>query len=87
MMLALWIVLAPVFQMAYIRLFPRVSNALGDGSVEDVSAEEFAPASVDVTLYTAAGCPFCPIVEQRLEALRRTMGFHITGRRADTISA
>ena len=28
-----------------------------------------------VVLYTALGCPFCPLIEQRLEDLRKQMGF------------
>ena len=32
---------------------------------------------VTVTLYTALGCPFCPIVEKRLLALRESMNFEI----------
>jgi len=37
-----------------------------------------AAAPVSVTLYTAAGCPFCPIIEDRLDALKPTMGFTLT---------
>jgi glutaredoxin len=38
-------------------------------------------ASVEVTLYTALGCPFCPVIERRLESLRSALGF--TLRRID----
>ena len=76
--LAVWIIGAPVFQIAYVRIFPRVSKALGYGSVADVAATAPSPAPVNVTLYTAAGCPFCPIIEERLEALKPAMGFTVT---------
>lgn len=78
LMLAVWIVAAPLFQIAYLRLFPRMSRMLGYGSVEDVAPKETAPARVEVTLYTAAGCPFCPILEERLETLRQSMGFQLS---------
>jgi glutaredoxin len=76
--LAVWVLGAPVFQIAYVRLFPRLSNALGYGSVADVAAAAPAAAPVNVTLYTAAGCPFCPIIEDRLESLKPAMGFTLT---------
>lgn len=30
-----------------------------------------------MTLYTAVGCPFCPLVKQRLLALQVQMGFEL----------
>ena len=33
--------------------------------------------AIRVTLYTALGCPFCPIIEKRLQALRKSMNFEI----------
>jgi glutaredoxin len=78
LLLAVWLLAAPLAQMAYVRAFPRLSQALGYGSVDDQPAVSPAAAPVAVTLYTAAGCPFCPIVEGRLEALRATMGFHLS---------
>lgn len=76
--LTAWIVCAPLFQLAYIRIFPMISKAMGYGSVADEPAAAPAAAPVDVTFYTAAGCPFCPIMEERLEALRQIMGFRVT---------
>ena len=76
--LAVWIIGAPVFQLAYIRIFPKISKVMGDGPIVDDAAGTPHPAPIDVTLYTAAGCPFCPIIEERLEALRQTMGFRLT---------
>ena len=37
-----------------------------------------AHASVAVTYYSFLGCPFCPIVLQRLLALQKNMGFALT---------
>src|SRR5665811_412386 len=69
---------APIFQIAYVRVFPRLSHALGYGSVADEAPAAPSHAPVNVTLYTAIGCPFCPIIEQRLDALKLTMGFTLT---------
>jgi glutaredoxin len=76
-LLAAWVLSAPLIQIAYVRLFPHLSSLLGYGSVADEVASLTPVAPVDVTLYTAAGCPFCPIVEHRLEALRQAMGFRL----------
>ena len=78
LLLAAWMVGAPIFQAAYVMAFPRLSHALGYGSVEDEAADSPAHAPVNVTLYTAVGCPFCPIIEERLEALKGSMGFTLT---------
>ena len=78
LLLAVWLVAAPIFQVVYVRVFPRLSHAMGYGSVEDTPATSSEHPPVDVTLYTAAGCPFCPIIEERLEALKATMGFRLT---------
>ena len=68
-----------VGQILYMRWFPYMSKWMGYGSVADTPA---AAASVpntlpDVTLYTANVCPFCPIVKQRLEDLRRDHKFDV----------
>jgi len=78
LLLAVWLLGAPVFQVAYVLAFPRLSHALGYGSVADETAPAPRTAPVNVTLYTAVGCPFCPIIEQRLESLKATMGFTLT---------
>ena len=75
--LAVWIVVAPPALYGYIRVFPRISRLLGYGSVTDREAVDPARAAARVTLYTGAGCPFCPIMEQRLRALQVTMGFEL----------
>lgn len=76
---ALWLVLLPVAMWAYVRTFPRYSAALGYGSVADERNKTVAstPAQTKVRLYVALGCPFCPLVENRLEALQRGMEFQL----------
>jgi glutaredoxin len=77
----LFILLVGVFaQIAYIRVFPKVSRWIGYGTVEDVAAESpKQPVTVPkVTLYTANVCPFCPIVRQRLVQLQHTLGFELS---------
>ena len=72
-----WLAAVPLFLWLYVRIFPRISSAMGYGSVADqaMAVAEAPPAPKRVTLYTGLGCPFCPIVERRLEALRGRMGF------------
>lgn len=73
-----WLVAVPLAQGFYVRKFPAFSSAMGYGPITDQPAPSLLrpPApSVVVTLYTALGCPFCPLMEQRLEALRTTLGF------------
>lgn len=72
-----WLVSIPAYEWAYIRGFPRISRYLGYGRVDDQQASGVSRVATTVTLYTALGCPFCPLVEQRLEALRNEMGFSL----------
>lgn len=80
--LFVWLVGLPAFLYGYVHIFPRISSTLGYGSVEDrqLSAAPAADRSLapTVTLFTGAGCPFCPIVEGRLKALQATLGFELT---------
>lgn len=70
----------PLGQLGYVRYFPLLSRFLGYGSVQDRPAGALAPAKpTRVTLYTAFGCPFCPIVKRRLEALQGRLGFELVG--------
>lgn len=64
-------------QCAYVIAFPNISHYFGYGRVDDQRTRDVAPASVPVTFYTAVGCPFCPLVEQRLLALQKQMGFEL----------
>jgi glutaredoxin len=73
----LWLLLVPLLQWAYVRLFPRISSLLGYGSVQDVPAVASPRTTATVLLYTAAGCPFCPLLEERLRTLQREMGFNL----------
>ncbi|MEE9132141.1 MAG: glutaredoxin family protein [Gemmatimonadota bacterium] len=72
-----WVVFVPLVLWAYVRVFPGISHYLGYGRVDDVAAEVTGRHSVQVTMYGSLGCPFCPIVQQRLEALRDEMGFEL----------
>jgi glutaredoxin len=79
-----WLIALPLVLWAYIRVFPSISQAMGYGSIDDRPAREAnrpesrrSDSAVKVRLYTALGCPFCPIVERRLQALRENVGFEI----------
>lgn len=85
-----WAVALVAGEWAYLRLFPRISRFLGYGRVDDRSPDpprhdaagasgttSRPPDPPRVTLYTALGCPFCPIVEERLEKLRDRLGFEL----------
>jgi glutaredoxin len=72
---AAWLIGAPLCQWLYIRYFPKFSTAMGYGRITDEPAEALQPHSAHVRLYTALGCPFCPLMEQRLEELRGRLGF------------
>lgn len=61
----------------YVRAFPAISVLMGYGPVADVAGVVTARAARTVTLYTAVGCPFCPIVRRRLRALRENVGFEL----------
>jgi hypothetical protein len=74
----LWLVLVPSAKLAYLRYFPYVSRLVGYGRIEDKLPSTMAHASVAVTYYSFLGCPFCPIVLQRLLALQKNMGFALT---------
>jgi glutaredoxin len=73
-----WVIAVPCFKWAYLRYFPRVSVWKGYGRILDELPANVEPARVAVTLYSVLGCPFCPIVEQRLDALRKEMRFTLT---------
>lgn len=72
-----WLVVVPLFLWLYVRGFPRISEFLGYGRVDDVAAGPVQGGAGKVTMYGAAACPFCPIVRQRLNALQREMGFDL----------
>ncbi len=69
------LVLVSVLKWVYLRYFPRFSNLIGYGRIEDKLPSTVARAPVAVTYYSFLGCPFCPIVLERLVALQKQMGF------------
>jgi glutaredoxin len=72
------VIVGVLFQVGYVRTFPHVSQWLGFGSVDDVRPAHHARSAAAiprVTLYTAAGCPFCPLVRQRLHQLQQELWF------------
>ena len=71
----LWLVVAPCLKWAYIGLFPRISHLRGYVHVEDKVPAHTSKSQALVNYYSFVGCPFCPIMERRLEALRKEMGF------------
>ncbi|MGD1211835.1 MAG: glutaredoxin domain-containing protein [Candidatus Acidiferrales bacterium] len=76
--LPLWLVLLPSLKWAYLRFFPRISKWTGYGRVDDKLPASVKRAPVEVTYYSLLGCPFCPIVEQRLKRLQKEMDFTLT---------
>ena len=74
---AAWLVLLPAVQWLYIQKFPGLSAIMGYGRIADEPAGTVKPAPVKVTLYTALGCPFCPLIERRLESLKEGMNFSL----------
>lgn len=76
---AFWIVFVPLAQFQYIRRFPAISGLMGYGPITDQPAPkaEAAQPRQHVVLYTALGCPFCPLIEQRLEHLQATLEFSL----------
>ncbi len=72
-----WLIGVPVVQWAYIVAFPAISRYIGYGRVDDHPASATGKSPTTVTLYTALGCPFCPILKRRLVALQAEMGFDL----------
>lgn len=70
-----WLICIPLFEWLYIRQIRGLSQFLGYGRIVDEPAPAVAPSKGSVTFYTALGCPFCPLMEQRLTELQKEMGF------------
>jgi glutaredoxin len=68
-----------VAQVLYLCWFPHISRWIGYGSVADVPASGISIATPlpRVTLYKASVCPFCPIVQRRLEDLQAQYPFEV----------
>jgi hypothetical protein len=73
----IWLLFLPCFRLAYLRFFPRLSVWRLGGSGDKLPAS-VGKTQVDVTYYYLLGCPYCPVVSERLEALQKQMGFHLT---------
>ena len=73
----LWLALLPLAMWAYIRVFPSVSQLMGYGRIDDQPAQRLDRVPTEVRLFTALGCPFCPVVKRRLMALREKMDFRL----------
>jgi glutaredoxin len=71
------LLLAPFAMWAYIRAFPSISERMGYGRLDDRPAQSMERVRARVRLYTAVGCPFCPVVKRRLMALRQMMDFSL----------
>jgi thiol-disulfide isomerase/thioredoxin len=77
---ALWLVL-PLIRWAALQFFPKAAAWRGSATIDDklpTTMERTSAAPVRVTYYSLFGCPFCPIVAQRLDALQKEMGFTLT---------
>ena len=72
-----WVGFVSLFLWLYVRYFPKVSTLMGYGSVADVPAKDIQRSATKVVLYTGVGCPFCPLVRQRLKELQSKIGFEL----------
>lgn len=76
-----WLLVLPLAAWAYIRFFQGTSPSVGHRSWEGFRrhASPVVPpvGQREVTFYTVRGCPFGPLVKERLIALRRDMGFEL----------
>jgi glutaredoxin len=72
-----WLIVLPTAWWLYVRLFPSLSPYLGYGRVDDAEPAAVVPQHVRVTMYSSVGCPFCPLVEERLRVLKQEMGFEL----------
>src|ERR687887_1463308 len=74
------VMVGALVQVGFVRNFRHVSHWLGFGGADDVRPAHL-PTSAGpiprVTLYTAAGCPFCPLVRQRLHDLQQELWFEL----------
>jgi glutaredoxin len=76
--LLLWLVWLPSARWASVRLSGFTTKLRGYGPVEDKLPSSVSKAQIEVAFYSHNGCPYCPIVKQRLEALQKEMGFTLT---------
>ena len=74
-MAVFWLAGVPLFEWLCIRKFPTLSRSMGYGPIVDEAPQAAGNAPVKVVFYSALGCPFCPLMERRVEDLRKQMGF------------
>jgi glutaredoxin len=74
---AVVLVLTPALWWGVRRYIAVLSRWFGYGRIDDQLPTAVRPSLTQVTLYTAAGCLFCPIVKQRLAALQPQMHFEL----------
>lgn len=73
-----WLVLLPCARWVSLRLSALTSKWRGYGSVDDKLPSSVNKAHIEVAFYSHNGCPYCPIVKRRLEALQKEMDFTLT---------
>jgi thiol-disulfide isomerase/thioredoxin len=74
----LFLLLVPIGKLVQMRFYSQLSSLFGYGPIaNDQFPPSVAISSATVTYYSALGCPFCPIVLQRLQALQKQMGFKL----------
>ena len=77
--LFLWLVLLPSARWVSLRLSRFTSKGKAPGPVAGhLPSGVVSKAPVEVAFYFHNGCPFCPIVKGRLEALQTQMNFTLT---------
>lgn len=76
--LLVWAGAVPLGKWLQIRYYRYLSECFGYGRFEkDRQPTSMRKSAAVVTYYRAIGCPFCPVVGDRLEALKKQMGFDL----------
>lgn len=78
LVLLLWLIGIPIAREASVRLSGFTTKLRGYGPVKDKLPSSVSKAPIEVGFYSHNGCPYCPIVKQRLESLQKEMGFTLT---------
>lgn len=78
LILLLWLIVIPSARWASVRLSGFTTKLRGYGPVKDKLPSSVSRAPIEVAFYSHNGCPYCPIVKERLEALQKEMGFTLT---------
>lgn len=78
--LLLWVCAVPLGKWLQVRHYRYFSAWFGYGKLEEdrqPPSPVRVPRPTPVTYYRALGCPFCPIVGERLRVLQKQMGFDL----------